>query len=55
MLPDHQDRGGLPEAFAETHLADALAEGAPLANAADYVQRLNRLLVRLAAPPGAAS
>jgi len=33
----------------------ALAEGAPLANAADYVQRLNRLLVRLAAPPGAAS
>ena len=33
----------------------ALAEGAPLANAPDYVQRLNRLLVRLAAPPGAAS
>jgi len=32
-----------------------LAEGAPLANAPEYVQRLNRLLVRLAAPPGAAS
>jgi molecular chaperone HtpG len=28
----------------------ALAEGAPLANAPEYVQRLNRLLVRLAAP-----
>jgi molecular chaperone HtpG len=33
----------------------ALAEGAALANAPEYVQRLNRLLVRLAAPPGAAS
>jgi molecular chaperone HtpG len=33
----------------------ALAEGAPLANAPEYVQRLNRLLVRLAAPPAAAS
>ena len=33
----------------------ALAEGAPLANAPEYVQRLNRLLVRLAAPQGAAS
>jgi molecular chaperone HtpG len=33
----------------------ALAEGASLANAADYVQRLNRLLVRLAAPQGAAT
>jgi len=32
-----------------------LAEGAPLANAPEYVQRLNRLLVRLAAPPGAAT
>jgi molecular chaperone HtpG len=32
----------------------ALAEGAPLANPPEYVQRLNRLLVRLAAP-GAAS
>jgi molecular chaperone HtpG len=32
-----------------------LAEGAPLGNAAEYVQRLNRLLVRLAAPQGAAS
>ena len=29
----------------------ALAEGAPLANPPEYVQRLNRLLVRLAAPP----
>jgi molecular chaperone HtpG len=28
----------------------ALAEGAPLSNAPEYVQRLNRLLVRLAAP-----
>jgi molecular chaperone HtpG len=32
-----------------------LAEGATLANPPDYVQRLNRLLVRLAAPPGTAS
>ena len=32
----------------------ALAEGAPLANAPEYVQRLNRLLVRLTAPPPAA-
>ncbi|HET7756396.1 MAG TPA: molecular chaperone HtpG [Steroidobacteraceae bacterium] len=32
-----------------------LAEGATPANPPDYVQRLNRLLVRLAAPPGAAS
>jgi len=31
-----------------------LAEGAPLANPPEYVQRLNRLLVRLAAPHGAA-
>jgi molecular chaperone HtpG len=33
----------------------ALAEGAPLANPPEYVQRLNRLLVRLTAPPAAAS
>jgi molecular chaperone HtpG len=33
----------------------ALAEGVPLANAPEYVQRLNRLLVRLTAPPAAAS
>jgi molecular chaperone HtpG len=33
----------------------SLAEGALLANAPQYVQRLNRLLVRLAAPPRAAS
>ncbi len=33
----------------------ALAEGTPLANPPEYVQRLNRLLVRLAAPQGAAS
>jgi molecular chaperone HtpG len=32
----------------------ALAEGAPLGNAPEYVQRLNRLLVRLAAPPAEA-
>src|SRR2546421_1180489 len=32
-----------------------LTEGAALANAPEYVQRLNRLLVRLAAPQGAAS
>jgi len=32
-----------------------LAEGGQLANAPEYVQRLNRLLVRLAAPPRAAS
>ncbi|HEY0766651.1 MAG TPA: molecular chaperone HtpG [Steroidobacteraceae bacterium] len=33
----------------------ALAEGTQLANAPEYVQRLNRLLVRLAAPPAAVS
>jgi molecular chaperone HtpG len=33
----------------------ALAEGSPLANPPEYVQRLNRLLVRLAAPQRAAS
>ena len=33
----------------------ALAEGTPLGNPPEYVQRLNRLLVRLAAPQGAAS
>ncbi len=33
----------------------ALAEGTPLGNPPDYVQRLNRLLVRLAAPQGTAS
>ena len=32
----------------------ALAEGSPLANPPEYVQRLNRLLVRLAAPRRAA-
>jgi molecular chaperone HtpG len=32
----------------------SLAEGAPLANPPEYVQRLNRLLVRLAAPGGPA-
>ncbi len=32
----------------------ALAEGVPLANAPEYVQRLNRLLVRLAAPGASA-
>ncbi|MBV8973873.1 MAG: hypothetical protein JOY74_02020, partial [Sinobacteraceae bacterium] len=31
----------------------ALAEGTPLANPPEYVQRLNRLLVRLAAPQAA--
>jgi len=33
----------------------ALAEGTPLGNAPEYVQRLNRLLVRLAAPQAAPS
>ena len=33
----------------------ALAEGTPLGNAPEFVQRLNRLLVRLAAPQRAAS
>jgi molecular chaperone HtpG len=33
----------------------ALAEGSPLANPPEYVQRLNRLLVRLAAHPAAAA
>ena len=30
----------------------ALAEGVPLGNPPEFVQRLNRLLVRLAAPAG---
>ena len=33
----------------------ALAEGNPLANPPDFVQRLNRLLVRLATPAGGAA
>ncbi|HSY45131.1 MAG TPA: molecular chaperone HtpG [Steroidobacteraceae bacterium] len=51
---------GLTDAAQFTELAQlmydqaALAEGAPLANAPEFVQRLNRLLVRLAAPPAAA-
>ena len=51
---------GLADSAQFTELAQlmydqaALAEGAPLANAPEFVQRLNRLLVRLAAPPAAA-
>jgi molecular chaperone HtpG len=51
---------GLTDSAQFTELAQlmydqaALAEGAPLANAPEFVQRLNRLLVRLAAPPAAA-
>jgi molecular chaperone HtpG len=50
---------GLGEAAQFTELAQllydqaALAEGNPLANPPEYVQRLNRLLVRLAAAPAA--
>jgi len=50
---------GLSEAAQFAELAQllydqaALAEGTPLGNPPEYVQRLNRLLVRLAAPAGA--
>jgi len=48
-----------PEQFAELaqllYEQATLAEGGQLGNAPEYVQRLNRLLVRLAAPPGAVS
>ncbi len=49
---------GRPETGEFTELAQllydqaALAEGTPLGNPPEYVQRLNRLLVRLAAPQG---
>jgi molecular chaperone HtpG len=51
---------GLTDSAQFTELAQlmydqaALAEGEPLGNAPEYVQRLNRLLVRLAAPPAVA-
>jgi molecular chaperone HtpG len=54
-LEGRTDSGEFKELAQLLYDQAALAEGAPLANAPDYVQRLNRLLVRLAAPPGAAS
>jgi len=54
-LEGRTDTGEFEELAQLLYDQAALAEGAPLANAPDYVQRLNRLLVRLAAPPGAAS
>ncbi len=49
----------MPDRFSEVAqlLYDqaALAEGSQLANPAEYVQRLNRLLVRLAGVPAAAA
>jgi molecular chaperone HtpG len=52
---------GLTDTAAFSELAQllyeqaSLAEGNPLANPPEYVQRLNRLLVRLAASPGGAA
>jgi molecular chaperone HtpG len=54
-LEGRTDTGEFSELAQLLYDQAALAEGAPLANAPEYVQRLNRLLVRLAAPPGTAS
>jgi molecular chaperone HtpG len=58
-LVRHLDGVADPVQFAELaqllYEQAVLAEGGQLANAPEYVQRLNRLLVRLAAPPRAAS
>ena len=58
-LVRHLDGVTDPVQFAELaqllHEQAVLAEGGQLANAPEYVQRLNRLLVRLAASPRAAS
>src|SRR5215469_16338594 len=51
MLPDHEDCGGFPEALAETHLADALAEG--VLDALQQPLALLQLLVVLLAIGGA--
>jgi molecular chaperone HtpG len=53
-LAGRTDTGEFSELAQLLYDQAALAEGAPLANAPEYVQRLNRLLVRLAATPGAA-
>jgi molecular chaperone HtpG len=49
-----QDSGEFGELAQLLYEQAALAEGAPLPNPPEYVQRLNRLLVRLAAQPPAA-
>jgi molecular chaperone HtpG len=54
-LEAQTDAGSFAELAQLLYDQAALAEGAPLANAPEYVQRLNRLLVKLAAPQGAAS
>jgi len=54
-LEGRADTGEFKELAQLLYDQAALAEGATLANAPEYVQRLNRLLVRLAAPQGAAS
>jgi molecular chaperone HtpG len=54
-LEAQADAGSFAELAQLLYDQAALAEGAPLANAPEYVQRLNRLLVKLAAPQGAAS
>jgi molecular chaperone HtpG len=53
-LEGRTDAGEFKELAQLLYDQAALAEGATLANAPEYVQRLNRLLVRLAAPQGAA-
>ena len=54
-LEGRMDTGEFGELAQLLYDQAALAEGALLGNAPEYVQRLNRLLVRLAAPHGAGS
>jgi molecular chaperone HtpG len=54
-LEGRTDSGEFTELAQLLYDQAALAEGTPLTNAPDYVQRLNRLLVRLAASSGAAA
>jgi molecular chaperone HtpG len=52
-LEGRTDSGEFAELAQLLYDQAARAEGAPLGNAPEYVQRLNRLLVRLASPQGA--
>ena len=54
-LEAQSDAGQFAELAQLLYDQAGLAEGSPLANPPEYVQRLNRLLVRLAASPRAAS
>jgi molecular chaperone HtpG len=53
-LEERTDTGEFTELAQLLYDQAALAEGGTLGNAPEYVQRLNRLLVRLAAPQGTA-